>query len=69
MGVSAQRVPLPEKEELKKSVEGDVVGELAAITLDALGPAQADALILPLDPAAHTEMQLERHEQRIVFQP
>ena len=69
MGVGAQRVPLAEEEELQESVERDVARELAAVSLHGLRLAQTDILVLPLDPAAHAEMRLEGHEQRIVFQP
>ena len=67
--VAAELLPLLVEEVLQELVEAHVLVQFLAVVADALGVAQADALVLPLGPGAHAEGLLDRHVERIVLQP
>ncbi len=69
MSIIPQSHPLTEEEELCEDVEIHIFTQKLPVFLHSLRLVQADVLILPLYPALHTELSLDRHIKGVVLKP
>ena len=68
--IGPQSLPLPEEQILDIGEQLHILPQQGTVLLQyQLRAAQADVLILPLRPGAHSEMALAGHEQGVVRQP
>ena len=67
--IAAQGVPLLEKEVLDEHMESYLVAQQLRVFRNGLGLVQTDVFLRPLRPAEHTEVRLEGHIERAVFEP